>query len=726
MIQTYPAQKDLVLLGGGHSNIAVLKRFGMRPEPGIRLTLVSDAGQTPYSGMLPGTVAGIYSEAQMHINLVRLSRFANARFIQAQVGGLNLEKRQVHLLDRPSITFDGLSINTGAQPVKPHPNAITVKPIAKFLPAFNQLLKRVEQGHTSHVLVVGGGAGGVELAMNLRARLPSAISITLAGRHLLPGHGDKMRKLVLEKLSALNISWCETDVASDLNGDVELLNGQQIPCADVLWVTNVKAPAWAQDSGLMCDADGFVLVDKNLQALHHKGVFAAGDVCALQQNPRPKAGVFAVRAGPLLAANLRRYLLHMPLRQFEPQQEYLALIGCGDRTAIASRGKHSFYGKFWGSWVWRWKDHIDQKFMHKFNDVDLSAMLGEAPQAHPGLGDLPGPSEQMRCGGCGAKLAAEPLRRVLQRLPSQPNQQVLLGIGDDAAQIVTPEQSMLLSVDGFRAMIDDPFVFGRIATHHSLNDLFAMGSMPKAALAYVTLPYMADALLEEDLYQVLSGITSVLNPEGASLVGGHSAEGSELSVALSVVGQPGRQTWHKAGAQVGQKIVVTKPIGTGTLLAAAMQGMVDEALTEVVRGMDLSNAEATTLFTKYNVGALTDVTGFGLLGHLGEILRASEVGCHLDVEAIATYNKAIDTIGVTPSTLQMANERVLDDFELRGIAPTDAKLALLCDPQTSGGLMATIEGDQADACLAELRNSGYVNAFIAGEITEAGLNLVSG
>ena len=136
----------------------------------------------------------------------------------------------------------------------------------------------------------------------------------------------------------------------------------------------------------------------------------------------------------------------------------------------------------------------------------------------------------VHCGGCGAKLAADPLRRVLARLPVQQSPKVALGIGDDAAQLCVASGTTLLSVDGFRAMVDDPYVFGRIAAHHALNDIFAMAAQPTSALAFITVPLMASELMEEDLFQLMSGVIGVLNAHDVPLVGGHTAEGVELSI----------------------------------------------------------------------------------------------------------------------------------------------------------------------------------------------------
>jgi selenide,water dikinase len=286
--------------------------------------------------------------------------------------------------------------------------------------------------------------------------------------------------------------------------------------------------------------------------------------------------------------------------------------------------------------LWRLKDRIDRRFMARYHD--LPDMAAPEHAVSPDLtaelaSDLP--DDLMRCGGCGAKLAADPLRRVLARLPDQAADHVSLGIGDDAAQVSHGAGSTLLSVDGFRAMIDDPYLLGRICAHHSLNDLFAMGATPTAALALVTLPLMAEHMMEEDLFQLLSGAVDVLNAHGAPLVGGHSAEGAELSIALTVTGAPAEVTLTKAGGQVGDVLLLTKPLGTGVILAGAMRGIhVSGSVPNCLSSMNTSNGMSLSILQRHGVRALTDVTGFGLIGHLGEMLRASQCGVELRLAEI--------------------------------------------------------------------------------------------
>jgi len=717
-----PPVRDLVLLGGGHSHIQVLKAFGMQPLPGLRLTVVCREVLTPYSGMLPGHVAGCYDWRETHIDLGRLARFAQARLIEDEVIGLDPANRSVTLRDHPPLRYDLLSINTGAVPEQPVPFGVAVKPIGRFLPQWRALRERVSPGAV--VGIVGGGAGGVELALAMRAALAQAVTVRLFAEELLPGSRGRLQSRVLHALRRSGVDLLDGFRVADAGPDgVRSADGRISQVDQLFWVTRVAAPAWPREAGLATDERGFVLVDRMLRTVSQPDVFAAGDVAALQDQPRPKAGVFAVREGPVLAANLRRAILGEPLRPFRAQRRFLAIIGTGDGRAIASRGAWTVEG----AWVWRWKDRIDRRFMERFSELPLMterASSGRAKRPEPAIvpavlaAELP---DAERCGGCAAKIAADPLRRVLARLPDQSRPDVSVGIGDDAAVVRVRGGRQLLTVDGFRSLIDDPYRFGRIVAHHSLNDIFAMGGRPAVALAMATVPLMAEPMMEQELYWMLRGAVEVLNAHGAALVGGHSAEAAELSLALSVTGhEPGRLL-GKGGLQPGDRLVLNKPLGTGVLLAADMRAAAPaDHVAAAVRSMETSNAPALAVLERFGVSALTDVTGFGLLGHLGEMLRASGVGVRVDAAAVPAQPGAreLRAQGIV-SSIREANSRVLGDFECApsvGAALRD----LLVDPQTSGGLLAGIPGDQAEACVAALWAAGYPDARAIGVVTTSG------
>jgi len=714
-----PPVVDVVLLGGGHSHVQVLRRLGMRPMPGVRVTIVSRESFTPYSGMLPGHVAGRYEWRDIHIDLGPLARFAGARFVPDEVSGLDADGRRLVLAGHPELRYDLLSVNSGAVPAAANEVGIPVKPIGRFLPRWHEVRERAVTGE--RVTLIGGGSGGVELALAMRRVLPAGVRLSLLSDTLLAGHAPGA---VGHLRGALDVAGVDVEERFRVRTAQASQGGALVMSDDdrrhqtdhLFWVTGVEAPAWVAASGLATDSDGFIAVDRHLRSVSHADVFAAGDVAALSGQPRPKSGVFAVRQGPVLTANLRRAVEGGRLARYRAQRRALAIIGTGDGSAVASRGR------LWaaGRWVWRWKDWIDRRFMARFND--LPEMSDPEPAVPRALRD--GMPETMRCGGCGAKLGADPLRRVLARLPDQRalerRRGVRLGIGDDAAVVQVGASNLVLTVDGFRSLVADPYRFGRITAHHSLNDVIAMGGCGLAALAMATVPLMAEEMMEEELYLLLKGVVEVLNDHHVPLVGGHSAEGGELSLALSITGVEVGPPLHKRGARPGEALLLTKALGTGAVLAADMRARApSDHVAAALAVMDTSNAAALDVLREHGVSALTDVSGFGLVGHLGEMLRASGVGASLELAAVPLLPGAETLVADGfVSSLQANNESALNDFDTTGIDAGNACLRLLADPQTSGGLLAAVPAERAGACVTALQAAGYPAACRIGTVTD--------
>lgn len=774
-----PIVQDLVLIGGGHSHAIVLKLFGMNPLPGVRMTLITDVCDTPYSGMLPGYVAGLYEFDDCHIDLRPLCLSAGAIMIVDRAIGLDLQRQYVLCAHHPPIAFDWLSIDIGSTPATLNipgasKHAIPVKPISRFLSYWDDVVKTVIQAphQPMRLSVVGGGVGGVELTLAIQARLRNIYKAALQpathlqmhlfqrdvrlapSRH--PGVGRRLHQILSqtgvqihlqESVSAL------TQSASPLKSDSEIQiiceSGLTVGCDRVFWVTQASAAAWLAASELATDAQGFIQVSDTLQSLSHPQVFAAGDVATLVNHPRPKAGVFAVRQGKPLYENLRRVLLGQSPEPFTPQKEFLILVGTGDRSALASRGNFTL-GPY--PWLWSWKHSIDWQFMLKFRHLQpmmkqfplgqaagrrltlnpATWAIARAGKAAGGSSILSKPlplssAPLLPCAGCGSKVSSQVLQRVLQRLQQEPGlgwqrEDILLGLdaADDAAIVSVPTGQVLVqTVDYFRALLNDPFVFGQIAAHHCLNDLFAMGAAPQSALAVATLPYAAAAKTEEILYHLLLGATKVLQQAGAVLVGGHTSEATELALGLMCNGlATPAELFRKTGLQAGQMLILTKPLGTGTLFAADMRLQAKGRwIQTAIQSMLHSNQQAVDCFRAHAAAACTDVTGFGLVGHLLEMRGLSPVTIELSLSALPILEGARETIqnGLL-SSLHPQNLRAAKAIANLQQVAQHPLFPILFDPQTAGGLLAAVPANRAQDCLRSLQAIGYGCSRIIGQV----------
>ncbi len=364
----------VMLVGGGHSHVEVLRRFALMRDPGVELTLVSSAATTPYSGMLPGTISGHYTNEQASIALGPLAAWADARFVRGEVVALDLRKRTVQLASGAVQAFDLISLDIGSSPAMAvpgaHEHALGVKPVGPFLAAWAQMRKDAAAGLINTIAVVGAGAGGVEVLLALQYRLQQAMgpaaprfALITDQPHILaqhvPGVRARMGRILVARGVVLHLDCAAIGVE---RGNVLVSRGRRIAADRIVWATGAAPAAWLAASGLQCDAAGFVAIDADLKSPTHPFVFATGDCASQIDAPRPKSGVFAVRQGPPLAANLRRAAHAEPLQRYRPQRDALALISTGDRHAIASRGPFVVEG----DWVWRWKDAIDRRFVAKY------------------------------------------------------------------------------------------------------------------------------------------------------------------------------------------------------------------------------------------------------------------------------------------------------------------------------------------------------------------------
>lgn len=726
--------KDLVLIGGGHSHAIALRALGMNPPPNVRLTLITDVLHTPYSGMLPGYLAGLYRFDECHIDLQPLAKFAGARLIHDRAIALDLAANQVHCAHHPPISFDILSVDIGSTPTlstvpgaKDH--AIPVKPISKFLRVWDDMVADLrENPRPMRLGVVGGGAGGVELIFSVQAHLQKILQqagnaktdlelhLFQRGPEVLPERSPWVRRTVQRLMEQRDIRLHLRETVVEVLADgVRCESGLEVGCDRLFWVTQASAAPWIAGSGLATDERGFMQVNDSLQSVSHPQVFAAGDIATMVNHPRPKAGVFAVRQGKPLTENLRRALHHQPLQPFSPQTRFLILIGLGDETAVASRDP---FGLGPAGWIWRWKDRIDRQFMEKFSDLPTMAdpHLPQDPE-------IP----TMHCAGCGAKVGSDVLEQVLSRIQAEqgvaPGVRMGLEAPDDAAVIEVPANRVLVqTVDYFRAIVDDPFVFGQIATNHALSDLYAMGATPQSALAIATLPYATPKKLQEQLYHLLSGATQVLQAAGASLIGGHTTEGTELAFGLTCNGTvEAEHLLRKSGLQADQALILTKPLGTGTLFAADMHHQAKGRwIAAAIQSMRVPNAAAVACFRQHGATACTDITGFGLLGHVVEMIRASHRSVALDLEALPILDGAAETLRQGYfSSLHPQNQQAATWLQPPQVAQREALYPILFDPQTSGGLLASVPRDRAAACLAALQAAGYWQSAIVGQTLES-------
>jgi len=365
--------KHLVMAGAGHAHLVVLETLVRKPLRDVRVTLLSPVAHQVYSGMLPGWMAGLYGRGECQIDVAALAARAGVEFVAMGLRRLEPAQRRIETDRGTTLDYDLLSLNTGGQlqldaiaGLQQH--GIALRPLESFLSVWERL--HTQFGSSSRaftVSVIGGGAGGVELAFAVAARGRSSAAPLraqlIAGRDgLLPALADSVRDRVAHWLPLRQVRLVEHDAVRIEHDHVILDDRSQLASDISIVAIGAHAAAWPRAAGLAVDDRGFIRVNAFQQSVSHPEVFAAGDCASIDEHPRPKSGVYAVRAGKPLAHNLRAALAGRPLAPFVPQPQAMYLLATGPRHGIAAWGGFSAEG----AWVWRLKDHIDRRFMARY------------------------------------------------------------------------------------------------------------------------------------------------------------------------------------------------------------------------------------------------------------------------------------------------------------------------------------------------------------------------
>jgi selenide, water dikinase len=568
---------------------------------------------------------------------------------------------------------------------------VAAKPLGAYAERWAGFRDAVEAGRTPpDIAVIGAGVGGVELALAMDHRLREVpgrrITLIERQRNILPELGPVGSRL-RRRLDEAGIAvLTDVEIAAVEAAHVRLADGRRIPAALTLGAAGSRPQPWLAGTGLHL-TDGYVTVGATLASVSHPNVFAAGDCAHLSHAPRPKAGVFAVRAAPILAHNLRAVLSGGAPRRFRPQHDYLKLVSLGEKAALAGKWGMALEG----AWLWRLKDRIDRAF-----HAQVSRSAGDAGADGPAPGCF-GPGRDARRGAAlrGVRRqdrAGRPASRVegsaaAARRPSHGGGRRCRGAPDGAGSPGHRNRSPARRHR--RPVADGADRCGACAGRHLGDGRRAAGGAGQRDPAA-----LSEALQERTLAEIMAGAAEVMSAAGASIAGGHSTMGAELTIGFTVTGRAEGRILTKSGARPGDALILTKPVGSGTLLAAEMQKRaVGRDIAALWPVLTQSQGRAAAILAP-EAHAMTDVTGFGLAGHLDEMLRAGEVAADLELAAVPLMAgaEALAAAGIA-STIAPANRAALIG---RIEAPKTPRAALLFDPQTAGGLLAAVPADAAE------------------------------
>ncbi len=712
-MQSIPPKNRIVLVGGGHSHCVFLKMWAMKEvKLPLDIVLINPSAFTPYTGMLPGLISGDYRRKDAYVDLVKLCNASGVRLLIGSVEKINPYRKSLVIKGRPEITFDVVSIDVGIKSLAENflsksETLISAKPMGELYEKWKEFLSQVHKNNKKAVTIVGGGLGGVELAFAVKEALeknqsPHNITIIDKGK-ILKRETTKLCKKLTKLLMAKEIKIIENINILSLNDNKILLSSKTSIHSDFTIMTAGSHPySWIEESGIPCK-NGFVVVDSYLKSPKFPFLYAAGDCAHIDSTPREKAGVFAVRAGPYLFHNITSSFGNRTFRKFYPQRRHLKLISIGKRKAISSgRGF-----QLSGSAIWHWKNFIDKKFMKGFSKLKP---MGQKKKSEI----IPEESQnQMICGGCGSKIGQELLNEAISKISNVKNKNIINSIGDDAAIIRNGLSKQIITTDHLKAFTKDPWLMSRISIVHSLGDIWAMGSRPNFALLNIILPEASKSIQGNWLEEIIDAANYTFLNEDISLIGGHTTQGAELTIGVTLLGDMDNKPTEISNAKIGDKIILTKPIGTGVILAGEMQGLTPgHHLMNALSWMQKSHGSLPEIARKCN--ALTDVTGFGLIGHLMNICEASCVSATISINKIPLLNGSIELVknGVK-STLFPENKSKNKNVHI----VEDPALDLLFDPQTSGGMLISAPNKNVGIIQSHLTKSGLLSSVI-GELVQ--------
>ncbi|MFL2818701.1 MAG: selenide, water dikinase SelD [Candidatus Puniceispirillales bacterium] len=715
-----PITNDLVLIGGGHSHLSLIMQLSTKPLKGNRITLISNEIDTPYSGMIPGFIEGVYSWRDSHIDLYKLCIKLNVRFIHSEATKVSALNREIFFKNRPKIKFDVLSINSGIQSnyinIKgAQKYCIPVKPISKLA---NNFLKEVSK--TNSIAFIGGGAASVELALGLNKRFNTIkkklkISIITGKNGLLSSFPTKTQKKSLDALKEAKINIIAKKEVIEVTKDKLIMSDNTILSVQKsILSTNAMAPEWIKNSDILLNQDGFITVNSSFQT-NHEYIFAAGDIVDFNNENLKKTGVFAVRSGKPLAKSIKNYILYKSNFSYSFNKNYLALIGLSNGFTIATKYDFSYYSKFNN----HLKKYIDQNFIKKFNNFSINKKFNLKKFISLILKIFNKKQKvihvnKMQCKGCAAKVSYDTL---MKSLPEN-----ITSTSEDAIRI-SNYPSLYQSIDMISAIVSDPFILGKIAANHAISDIISVNSKIISAMMILQLPLSKSKISSRDLEQILSGATEIFNLIDCPISGGHTMVGKDNDpvIGFAITGEKKINKYENKNRKIkiNDALILTEKIGSGIIFAGINNDIIDSYhQTEVLKQMSNGNISFGNITEQINILSMTDITGFGLANHLLNLIKRDngKTGLTIFPEQIPVFE------GVKKAIAKKIRSSLFDNNfnAAKGniIYGRDVRLIdeILYDPQTVGGLAFIIPKEEKNKQLQTLKENnikfteiGFVN-----------------
>ena len=676
----YVIEKDLVLLGAGHSNIEVLRKIGMKPFKGVRVTVISNKYLATYSGMVPSYIEGSYSWNDINIDLVQLCNNFSHRLIVSTIIKIDIIKKLIYLKNRPPLSYDFLSINLGIKSDESTISgsskyALKLKPISGIKNTINKILEFNKSNPTNTVVLIGAGAAGVEVALALSSRfkksnLHNKIVLLSKNKSILKGYNYLARKYCEKQLLESGIKIIFNAEANKITREyIEYNNRHKIYSKFPILSTAASPINLLKYSNLPLSANGSIKINNSLLVNKTTNIFAAGDIAEIAGYNTTKAGVYAVREGKVLYKNIIKTLRNKKLINYYPQKTYLSLIGLPNKNALAVKSVISFKSKL----LWYLKRYIDIKFKRKYSFK------------HTTINDYKFNIDpfkyEMQCKGCGNKLPQSVLEKVFKK-------NIINGSLD--ADKVSKTKNLYQTTDIISSIINDPYKLGMISAKHALNDIFSSISKPLSSQMIISMPPALNKINTRDLKQLNNGAEVIMKEARCDITGGHtySSNDNQIYLGYSIIGRKKslvNRTNYKKG-----NLYMTGKIGSAIIFSAIEQKIISGVYSEnVIKEMTNSNYSIFKILYKYNINMVTDISGFGLAIHVYNlILRYPYLkGLQITLDQIPLFDGVrIALLSNVKSSLNDSNKNhIIRKLNIQ--SKTKRLSSILYDPQTAGGFI---------------------------------------
>ena len=660
----------------------VLKKLCMNKINGLHTILISEHYAATYSGMTPGYIHKDFSREEISIDLQRLCFNAGATFIKDKVINLDTSIQKLDLQNFHSIHYDLLSINSGSISntkkikIDNSSKCFFVKPISSLVINLKQIDQAIKI-KKSKIAIIGGGVASYELAFSLLRRYEHPLEITILGKKILEEKNlnKKTKNNIRTIAKNLGIKEYTGEVISISETFLTLKNGKKLDCNLSLLSTGAGIELWLSKSNLNKDENGFITVDNNLLSTNKKNIFVTGDVCNVDNKIRAKSGVMAVRQGEILKENIFLKLTGKTLIKFQPQKNWLYLIGTYNGYALLNY----FFLSFHGRWCWKFKLWIDKNFINKFKFINNRSM-------HKKKFELKNSKNiKMYCQGCGSKVSKNTLIEYVRKT----NDNIDLA---DSSIIHNNSSKILQTIDHIKLFSSlNPFDFGKISYLHSQNDILAGGGIVKSLSVSIGVPFSENFIEKFYLEYFMEGIKSEAYKDKCFISSGHSYQSRESGITLTLNGEIENIT-SKNSAREGDLIYLSKRLGTGYLLAAYFnnsQMLSCNDFEKIIENLKLGNLFAVNSARSFGSRTMTDISGYGLSSHLIDICLSSNLSSELTINKNILINSNLDLLKKFQSTGFENNHKSSSKFI--EISEKHPLKNILYDPQTNGPMLMTIE-----------------------------------